>query len=123
MDANDFEALEAMLDEKHSFTNPMTAEPGDKLSHLAMIESMTSAFEGKHILDVVMSEGDWVSGKGHWTGRHTGEFNGIAATGTYVIFTWMDMMHVVDGKLLEEYFEMNPMAIMQQIGASQATAL
>jgi predicted ester cyclase len=85
-----------------------------------MIQMMTASFDGKHLIDHVVAEGEWVTARGRWTGKHTGEFNGIAATGKPVEFSWIDMMHVVNGKVVEEYFEMNPMAIMQQIGAVPA---
>jgi predicted ester cyclase len=75
-----------------------------------MIKMMTTSFtDNKHHLDVIISEGDWVTARGHVTCKHTGDFN--------VEFSWIDLMHVVNGKIKEEYFEMNPMSIMQQIGA------
>lgn len=56
------------------------------------------------------------------TGTHTGEFNGIAATGNTVEFTFVDILHVVNGKVVKEHFELNPMTFMQQIGAMPAMA-
>lgn len=120
IDAKKFNELQNMMGSKHKFANPMTPAPISGDQHLGMIQMMTSSLDGEHILDVVISEGDWVTARGRWTGTHMGEFNGIPATGKHVEFTWIDMMHVENGKVSEEYFEMNPMALMQQIGGTPA---
>ena len=120
IDAKKFNELQNMMDSKHQFINPMTPAPIGSDQHLGMIQMMTSSLDGRHTLDVVISEGDWVTARGHWTGTHTGKFNGIRATGNRVEFAFIDMMHIENGKVTEEYFETNPMAIMQQIGAAPA---
>jgi predicted ester cyclase len=78
---------------------------------------MMSAFTGGHRIEQILSEGEWVVTRGRWVGTHTGEFNGIPATGNKVNFTFMDTMHVVNGKLAEEFMEWNAMTLMTQIGA------
>lgn len=119
IDAKKFDTLQNLMAKDHQFVNPMAPVPADHDQHLGMIQMMTAAFDGRHVLDAVISEGDWVTVRGRWQGKHVGEFNGIAGTGREVAFSWLDMMHVVNGKVEEEYFEMNPMAIMMQIGAVQ----
>jgi predicted ester cyclase len=98
----------------------MTPEPANQEQHLGMVQMMTSAFNGKHELRQVVSEGDLVAISGSWSGKHSGEFNGVPATGKDIRFSWMDMFHIVDGKVKEEYFEMNPGSIMMQIGGSNS---
>lgn len=120
IDSKKFDGLKKLMASSHQFNNPMTPAPIGSEQHLGMVQMMTASFDGKHLVDQVVAEGEWVTARGRWTGKHTGEFNGIAATGKPVEFSWIDMMHVVNGKLEEEYFEMNPMAIMQQIGAVPA---
>jgi predicted ester cyclase len=120
IDGKKFDSLKNLMDNNHRFNNPMTPAPIDRDQHLGMIQMMTASFDGKHVLDKVVTEGDWVTARGRWTGKHTGEFNGIPATGKPVEFSWIDMMHIVNGKVVEEYFEMNPMAISSQIGAVPA---
>jgi predicted ester cyclase len=39
-----------------------------------------------------------------------------------VEFSFTDIFHIVGGKVLEEYFEMNPMAIMVQLGVMPSNA-
>lgn len=117
IDAKDFAALKGMLDPKHAFKNPMTPAPTDSEGHLGMIHMMTSALKGEHVLDRMVAEGDYVAVSGRWRGAHTGEFNGIPATGNKVEFTFVDVLHFENGKLTDEHMEMSPMAIMAQIGA------
>ena len=117
IDALNFDQLKNMIADNHSFQNPMTPKPGNKEMHMGMMQNMTSAFDGKHTLDVILAEGEWVCARGRWSGKHTGEFQGVAATGKNVEFSWIDVMHIVNDKVVEEYFELNPMSIMQQIGA------
>jgi predicted ester cyclase len=120
IDGKKFDSLKKMMDNKHQFDNPMTPAPVGSDDHVGMMQMMTTSFDGKHLLDKVITDGEWVTARGRWTGKHTGEFNGIPATGKPVEFSWMDMMHIVNGKVVEEYFEMNPMTIMNQIGAVPA---
>src|SRR2546423_710516 len=91
IDGKKFDSLKKLMDKNHRFTNPMTPAPIDSDQHLGMIQMTTTSFDGKHVLDKVITEGEWVTARGRWTGKHTGEFNGIAATGNPVEFSWIDM--------------------------------
>ena len=122
IDANNFDAVKTLMDTEHQFHSPMTPAPVGVNEHIGMMQMMTTAFKGQHYLDLFISEGDYVTVRGRWTGKHTGEFNGVPATGNQVQFSWMDIFQIVNGKVVNEYFEMNPMAIMQQIGAMPAMA-
>ena len=118
IDANRFGELERMMDGNHQFNNPMTPAAANKEQHLGMIKMMSTTFtENKHQLDVIVSEGDWVTARGRVSCKHTGDFNGVPGTNKRVEFSWIDVMHIVNGKVKEEYFEMNPMSIMQQINS------
>jgi len=117
IDAKDFDTVKSLTGHNHSFENPMTPAPVGGDQHVEMIQMLTSALEGQHRLDLVLSDGDYVTVRGRWKGRHVGEFNGIPASNKPVEFTFIDIFHVSDGKVQEEYFEMNPMSIMMQIGA------
>ena len=123
MDAHDYAKIATLLEPKHKFTNTMTPEPIGAEEHVGMIKMMHAAWTGKHILDVVVNDGhEWVCVRGRWSGKHTGEFNGVPATGKNVEFSWIDMQRVVNGKIVDEYMELNPMSIMQQIGAAPVNA-
>ena len=117
IDAKDFAGLAGMAAPGHRFYNPMMPIPAGTEEHLGLIRMMTTALEGAHHLEQVLSEGDCAVVRGRWKGKHVGDFNGVPATGKTVEFSFIDVMDFAGGKLGEEHIEMNPMAIMAQIGA------
>lgn len=85
-----------------------------------MLKTITGALTGHHHPDHVVSEKDWVTVYGHWSGKYTVEFNGIPATGRDVTFTLMDMFRIVNDKVMEEFVEMNPESIVEQISSGKS---
>ncbi len=69
-----------------------------------------------NIVDMV-AEGDKVAVSINVTGTYKGEFQGIPATGRQVSFTAMDILTIIDGKIVEEWATADMMGLMQQIGA------
>jgi predicted ester cyclase len=122
IDGHQFAELRKLMDEKHSFRNSMTPTPIGAEQHIGMVQMMTSAIKGEHQLDLILESGDYVTVSGKWKGKHTGEFNGIPATNNSVEFPFIDIFHIVKGKVTDEHMEMNPMIIMQQIGAMPSNA-
>jgi predicted ester cyclase len=117
IDKKDFTGLKNLAGATHKFNNPMTPSPVGTDEHLGMIQMMTGALQGSHILDKVIAEGDYAAVSGRFRGKHVGEFNGVPATGRQVEFGFIDFMHFENGKLTDEHIEMSPMSIMAQIGA------
>ena len=115
IDAQNFEGIKSLMDAQHKFHNPMTPEPAGVDEHLGMMQMMTGAFQGRHHIDILVEEGNRVAVYGRWSGKHIGEFNGVPAMGNTLTFTWADVFQIDNGKVVNEYFEMNPMSIMAQI--------
>jgi predicted ester cyclase len=120
IDAGKFDSIKEKMDSNHKFYNPMSPTPAGAEEHLGMMKMMTGALTGQHHLDLILEDGNHVVVKGHWSGKHTGTFNGIPATGKAVNFTFVDIFQIENGKVTKEHLEMNPMAIMIQIGAVPA---
>lgn len=116
IDNKDFSTLKSLMATDHLFYNPMTPEPCGPEQHIGMMQMMTSSFSGEHVLNLLVADDDHVVVRGTWQGKHTGEFNGMSATGKPVTFTFIDILEIRNGKVAREAFEMNPMAIMAQIG-------
>lgn len=55
------------------------------------------------------------------TGRHTGQFMGIPASGNHVETTGNDVGVMRDGKLVERWCEQDQLALMTQLGAIDAS--
>lgn len=50
------------------------------------------------------------------TGTHTGSLRGLPPTGKPVHFSGVAIDHVVDGKIVEEWVDYNPLVVLQQLG-------
>ncbi len=117
VDAQDFDTLRSLMADNHSFSNPMSPTPVGLDEHIGIVQMMTGSLSGTHHIDLLLEDRNHVVVKGHWTGKHTGEFNGVPATGNDVNFTFVDIFQVENGKVSKEHLEMNPAAIMAQITA------
>ena len=69
------------------------------------------------VADDVVAEGDKVVGRWTWSGTHKGEFMGVAPTGKRVTLTGICINRIADGKIVEEWGEMDMLGMMQQLGA------
>ena len=71
-------------------------------------------------VDEVIAEGDRVLARLRFQGRHTGEFQGIPATGKAVDIVVMDYFRVADDRLAEHWALMDNLTMLKQIGAVDA---
>jgi len=71
------------------------------------------------IVDDIIAQGNRVAIR--WTGdaTHKGEFMGIIPTGKKVVMTGVSFVHIVDGKILEEWSEMDILGLIRQLGIFQ----
>jgi steroid delta-isomerase-like uncharacterized protein len=120
IDAKNLEGLKSLMASNHAYHNPMSPEPIGADEHIGMVQMLTSALDGEHFLDQIIEDENQVVVRGHWEGKHIGEFNGVPASGNQVQFTWIDIFEIENGKVTNEYLELNPMSIMEQLGAQSA---
>ena len=94
--------------------------PGQAAGLEGMEQMMTmflSAFPDLHTtIDVLIAEGDVVSGRMTTTGTHRGDFMGIPATGKQVKFSEIHIVRIVNGKAVEHWGNSDDMGMMQQLG-------
>lgn len=67
-----------------------------------------------------VSEGEWVSSWGTYKATHTGNFNGIPATGRTIEIQLCILDRVVNAEIVEHHGVFDTMALMQQLGAIPA---
>lgn len=70
----------------------------------------------------LIAEGDLVVVRWSHTGKHVGEFLGIAPTGRSFVLSGIDMYRVKDGKMAEHWNVVDLLAFYQQIGLLSAPA-
>jgi len=80
-------------------------------------ESFRAAFpDGRHVFEMVVSEGDAVVTIGTYEGTHLGDMQGIGPTGRMLSLKVMHYDRVVDGKLVEHRGLANQADFMAQLG-------
>jgi predicted ester cyclase len=62
------------------------------------------------------ADGDYVFHRGYTTATHKGEFQGIPPTGKQFKINSIDIWHVVNGKAVENWVQMDMLGLMQQLG-------
>ena len=82
-----------------------------------VIGMFRNAFPDMHItLEDIITEGDKIATRGYWTGTHKGDFMGIPATGKSVKVPYIDIWNAENGKLKENWVQMDMISCMQQLG-------
>jgi steroid delta-isomerase-like uncharacterized protein len=85
----------------------------------ASMTDMRSAYSELRISDVEMvGEGDTIAYRYTWQGKHTGQSPSlpIPPTGKEVILVGCIVVHVVDGKIVEEFEYSDYLGFLQQLG-------
>jgi steroid delta-isomerase-like uncharacterized protein len=91
--------------------------PSDKEGGKMFLGAFISAFPDSHVtIEDMIAEGDQVVTKKTFNGTHTGELNGIPATGNRVSIQYVDIMRVRDGQIVEHWLSMDQLSFMQQLG-------
>jgi predicted ester cyclase len=68
----------------------------------------------------MLAEGDRVAVRLIWRGTNTGSFNGMPPTNKYVSFGTTNIFRVLNGKIAENWPQVDMMGLMQQLGAIPA---
>jgi steroid delta-isomerase-like uncharacterized protein len=91
--------------------------PNDREGGKLFLGAFLNAFpDCRFTIDEMIAEGDRVATKKTFTGTHTGEFNGIPPTGNRVSLTFVDILRLRDGKVVEHWLSMDQLSFMQQLG-------
>jgi predicted ester cyclase len=88
----------------------------DREAWIGMGLMFMSAFpDGRHVWELAEGSGDFVLLNGYFTGTHTGEFQGIPATGKVVKFSATVIDRIVDGKMVEHRGDFDGATLIQQL--------
>jgi steroid delta-isomerase-like uncharacterized protein len=81
------------------------------------MNAMIKAFPDINIkIEDMRESGNEVVTRGAWTGTQKSDYMGIAATNKKVNVHFIDIWKVEDGKLKENWVQMDTMELMQQLG-------
>jgi steroid delta-isomerase-like uncharacterized protein len=125
LDRQDTEKMDQLVSSTNYSLHFSGMPPVDwKANKKEFLAPLTKAFPDlrRNIVDMV-AEGDKVAVSINVTGTYKGEFQGIPATGKQASFTAMDILTIIDGKVIEEWTTADMMGLMQQIGAIPARSV
>lgn len=113
------ETVERMRDfmhAEHKFHNPLTPEPLDSEAHIMMLHNMQTTFSNQvHHIDLLLESDNYITVRGRLTGVHSGEFMGMQATNKLFKVNFTLIAEFIDGKIRNEYMELNPLSIKSQL--------
>ncbi len=71
-------------------------------------------------VDFMVAEEDKVVARVSVSGTHQGEFLGIDPTGSRVAITGIDVLRIVDGKIVEHWGNFDDLGMLQQLGVVES---
>lgn len=121
-----WEAVRRRMVPVELFADDYVSHSGGATNDRAHVEAAASAFYSAFPdLDItvhdLIAEGDKVVSRYTGTGTHQGEFMGLAATGKRVSWTATVTSRLLDGKIAEEWENLDALGLLQQLGAIPAS--
>lgn len=118
IEKKDYQKMSSFFTNKHAFHFSMSPEPLDGKGHIETLQMFMIAFPDlTHKVETQIAEGDRVATRGRIVGTHKGEFQGIPATGKKIDISFIEIHRIEDGKIAEEWPQMDVVGMMNQIGA------
>ncbi|MEU5807997.1 MULTISPECIES: ester cyclase [unclassified Streptomyces] len=99
----------------HDISNPV-----DKMGREGIREDCQmwrAAFDFSFTRDAQVAQDDYVTTLWTWTGKHKGEFMGIAPTGKTCTMTGTTVFRCEDGMIKEGWWHYDAMRLMRELGA------
>ena len=115
----DYDSLEKICDIKKfklhfpGFKNALSYKEAEKMND----EYLAAFPDTKITIENQIAEGDLVVSRVIYQGTNKGEFRGMPASGKKVKTTGLSMHRILNGKIVEEWDEIDAMGMMQQMGA------
>jgi predicted ester cyclase len=117
IDQHDFELAHQLIAADYVEHRPNGDGPDGLEGLRAWIAATHKGFpDWRHRIEGVLAQGDRVVVRSMLYGTHTGEFQGIKATGRTIEQHGYDEMRIVDGKMVEHWGEYDWLGFYQQLG-------
>jgi predicted ester cyclase len=100
--------------------NPFPGEPLGREGSKYNIRQCLEGFPDLHInIDILVAEGDYVTGHLTWTARHTGYFMGMEPTGDAVTVKAISTIRIEDGLIAEHWGVWDMKGYEAQVGGPE----
>jgi steroid delta-isomerase-like uncharacterized protein len=96
---------------------PAVPGPVNREALLQVSRMFSVAFSDSHYtIEDQIAEGSKVATRVTWRAVHTGEFQGLPATGKQITGPGMMIMHIQQGKIAEYWAHYDQLGMMRQLG-------
>jgi len=117
------ETIDELIAEDFRGWTPTNGEVKGREAFREQVKMYRSAFPNMTmVVDLITSDGEWVTTKWTASGTHTGELMGMPATGKDVTVTGIEVDRIVGGGIVEGYGVFDALGMLQQMGAVPAGA-
>ncbi len=111
-------AVDAFLAPNYKRYRSPTAEPLTRDGQKRLLITFRAAFPDSQLtVEAIIAEGDMVAFRSTLRGTHRGEFLGIAPTGKPVTVGLVDVMHIDNGLIVEQWGGPDLSDLLHQLGA------
>jgi len=92
--------------------------PMDRVAFEQFVSGVTNGMPGyTYEIHDQIAQGDVVANRVTWRGVHSGNMAGVPATGRSIELRGINMLRVNDGRIVEQWAELDMLGLLQQIGA------
>ncbi len=113
----DLDAVEELLTDSYVRHDPNSPEVHGPEEEKQLIAIYRSAFPDLHFtLEDIVAEDDRVATRLGISATHEGELFGIPPTGKQLAFTAMELYRLKEGKIEEQWVNVDTLGMMQQLG-------
>jgi len=92
--------------------------PMDRVAFEQFVSGVTNGMPGyTYEIHDQIAQGDVVANRVTWRGVHSGNMAGVPATGRSIELRGINMFRVNDGRIVEQWAELDMLGLLQQIGA------
>ncbi|MGA7106794.1 MAG: ester cyclase [Terracidiphilus sp.] len=118
---NRLDRADDLVQEAFVELDPLPGQQQGREGLKAILAYMRTAFPDIHwIIHEMVSEGDKVVSRFHWTGTHQAPFVGIPATGKSVLVNGVVIDRLDQGRMADSRILMDTLSLMQQLGVIPA---
>lgn len=117
METNDQAAMKELLAPNFKQFPVGSSEPMSREVLLQTIAQYKEAFsDQKYTIIDQVAEGDKVTTRTTWEATHTGDYQGLPATGKRVLVSGIAISHIQNEKIVERWLSMDQMGMLRQLG-------
>lgn len=122
-DKNDLTTFSEQLEPDIVIHLPGMPGPLNREALIQMMNGMFSSLtERQHVFEDQIAEGDKVATRLTLHAVHTGEFQGMPATGKQIVVRQTAIHRILDGKIAEVWVSSDDVGMMQQLGLMPSQA-